>query len=106
MGISNLVGRNLLKLAVSYEWINGMNWFFLCWYKFKKAESYFNNFCMGVVKSGPDSWARGTLKYAVSQWIYELSWIFDNSDNSTAIFFVLMVNPILLLYILNASHPL
>ena len=72
MGISNLAGRNLLKLAVSYEWINGTNWFFLCWYKFEKAESYFNNFCMGVVKSGPDSWARGTLKYAASQWI--LNW--------------------------------
>ena len=29
--------RKTLKLAVSHEVINGINWFLVCWYKFRKV---------------------------------------------------------------------
>ena len=35
-------GQATLKLAVSKELIDGMNWFFAWWCKFRKAKSYFN----------------------------------------------------------------
>ena len=41
-----------LKLAVSQKWIDGMDWFLACWYKFKKVEGYFNDFWLGQVKNG------------------------------------------------------
>ena len=37
-------GHGTLKLAVSQEQIDGMNWFFAWWCKFRKAKSYFNDF--------------------------------------------------------------
>ena len=30
-------GHGSLKLALSQEWIDRMNWFFACWHKFRKA---------------------------------------------------------------------
>ena len=35
-------GGRTLKSAVSHEELNGINWFLLCWYKFRKTLSYFN----------------------------------------------------------------
>ena len=32
-------GHGILKLAVCQEWNDGMNWFYACLYKFRKAES-------------------------------------------------------------------
>ena len=40
-----------LKLTVSEEWIDEMNWFFACWCKFKKAKSYFTDFWVGMIKN-------------------------------------------------------
>ena len=37
-------GHKTLKLALSQEEINGINWFLMCWYKFRKGKSYFNSF--------------------------------------------------------------
>ena len=45
-------GLRALKLAVSQEAINGINWFLVCWYKFRNAESFFNNLWKVVVKNG------------------------------------------------------
>ena len=42
-------GHRTLKLAVSQGEINGKTDFFVCFYKFRKAKSYFNTF--GVPKS-------------------------------------------------------
>ena len=72
-------GHGTLKLAVSQEWINRMNWFYACWCKFRKTKSYFSDFWVGklemetleILKNG----VLETLKSAVSQeWVYELSW--------------------------------
>ena len=67
-------GHGTLKLTVSQEWIDGMNWFFACWCKFRKAKSNFNDFWVDVVKIGCGHLVHETLKSA--EWVYELSWFF------------------------------
>ena len=40
-------GYSNLKLTVSQEWTSWVNWFIPCWYKFRKAESCFNDSLVG-----------------------------------------------------------
>ena len=56
-----------LKLVVCQGEMNGINWFLVCWYKFRKAKSYFINFLVVVVKNGPGLLGPGTLKFAALQ---------------------------------------
>ena len=67
-------GHGTLKLAVSQEWIDAMNWFLACWWKFKEVKSYSNDFWVGLVKNGHGHLVHETLKSA--EWVYELSWFF------------------------------
>ena len=60
-----------IELGISQEWIDGMDWFFACWYKFKKAISYF---WVGLVKNGCGHLFHETLKSA--EWVYGFSWFF------------------------------
>ena len=68
MGVSrNGCGQSdhrALKLAVSQERIDEMNRFFAWWCKFKKAKSYFNDFWVGLVKTGCSQLVYETLKSA------------------------------------------
>ena len=57
-------GHRTLKLAVSQERMDGMNWFFAWWCKFKKAKSYFNDFWVGLLKNGHGHLVHETLKSA------------------------------------------
>ena len=67
-----------LKLAVSPEGLNGINWFLVCWYKFRKAKSCFNKFLVVVVKNVCGFLGQGTLKFVVShEWIDEINWFFQ-----------------------------
>ena len=50
-----------LKLAVCQGEMSGINWFLVCWYKFRKVKSYFNNF-LALVKNGRGFVCFGTLK--------------------------------------------
>ena len=53
MGVATLVsGHRALKLTLSQKWTDEINWFFACWYKFRKAKSWFNDFWMGLLKKG------------------------------------------------------
>ena len=71
-------GHRTLRLTVSQEWINGMNWYFACWCKFRKAKSYFNDFWVGMVRNGHSNLVHETLKSAVSkEWLYEFSGFFS-----------------------------
>ena len=73
----DLCDHRTLKLAVSQEGMNGINWFWVCWYKCRKAKSYFNNFCVVKIKSGHGFLGFGTLKSVVSQErIDKMSWCF------------------------------
>ena len=73
IGVATLVSW-LLKLAVSQVGLNGINWFLVWWYKSKKAKSYFNNFCVVVVKTVCGLLGLETVKSDVSQeWIDEMS---------------------------------
>ena len=81
-------GLRSLTLTVSQEWADGMNWFFACWWKFRKAKSNFNDVWVDVVKIGLGHLVHETLK------VYELSlffacWLWCN--NFTA---VLLVRPL------------
>ena len=65
-------------LTVYQKLTDGINWFFACWYKSRKAKIWFNDFWMGMVKNGHDLLVQETLKSAVSwEWIYKLSWLFE-----------------------------
>ena len=44
----------------------GMTWFFACWCYFRKAESYFSDFWVDLVKNGHSHLVHETLKPAVS----------------------------------------
>ena len=71
---SGLLRLGSLKSAVSQESIYKMSWFFACWYKFRKAKSYFDNYWLGIIKNGWGFRDHGTLKSGVShKWFDELS---------------------------------
>ena len=71
-------GHGTLKLTVSQEWVDWMNWLFTCRCKFRKAKSYCTDFWVGMVKNGVAIYLiHGTLKFAVSyKWVYELNYFF------------------------------
>ena len=52
-------GLSTQKLAVC-QGIDGINWFLVCWCKFRKAQSYFNSFCIVVLKN---VWSFRSLKF-------------------------------------------
>ena len=67
----------ILKLASSQEGNNGINWFWMSLYKFRKAKSNFRKFWVIVVKSGWELLGCETLESAISQdWKAEMSWFF------------------------------
>ena len=67
-----------IKYAVSQEWIDEMNWFFACSYKFRKAKSYFDNYWVGMVRNGQGLLDLETLKSGVShKWWDEWSRLFE-----------------------------
>ena len=65
----NQPGHKTLKLTVSQELVDGMNWFCACKCKFKKAKSNFNDFWVNVVKIGHGHLVHETLKSA--EWVFE-----------------------------------
>ena len=55
------------KIAVSQEWIDGINWFYAYWYNFRKVKSYSSDFWVSEFKNWWDLLFHWTLKSAVSQ---------------------------------------
>ena len=43
-----------LKLTVSQEWVDGINWIFACWYRFTKIKSWSKIYWVSLVKNGCD----------------------------------------------------
>ena len=70
---SGQFGHRTLKLTLSQEWIDGMNWYFACklW-----LQSYFNDFLVGRVRNGHVYLNHETLKSVSKEWVYELNWFF------------------------------
>ena len=74
----------------SKERINEMSWFCACWYKFKKAKSYFDNYWVYIVKNEWGLIDHGTLKSGAShKWFDKLSRLIEwflhaDSDSLTA----------------------
>ena len=72
------LGLGTLKSAVLQELIDEMSWFFPCWYKFRKAKSYFNNYWLNMVKNWPGFRDHGSLKLDVShKWFDKLSRVIE-----------------------------
>ena len=97
-------GNGTLNLAVLQEWLDGMNWFFACWCKFRKAKSYFNDFWVGLVKNGWSHLIHETLKYV--KWVHGANFLHADCDaiilldqHHTFYFWLLNVN-LLQLYLL------
>ena len=75
-------GHSSLKLAVSQDWNDEMNWFFAWWCKFRKAKSYFNDFWVDQVKNGCGHLVHETLKFVrVSLWIELISCMLTMTKN-------------------------
>ena len=55
-----------LKLIVSQEWTDGINWFFACWYSFTEIKRWLKIFGASMVKNRFDQSDDGTLKFTVS----------------------------------------
>ena len=71
-------GHMTQKSTVSQERINGINWFLVCWWKFRKAWSYVNKFWMLVFKNGCGLLGLfGSLKSVSREWMNEMSWFFS-----------------------------
>ena len=73
----SLSGYETLESAVSQEWIAEMSWFFVCWYKFRKAKSSFNNYWVGMVKTGLDLLDHETIKSGVFHKFEQIDWSDD-----------------------------
>ena len=64
-----------LKLTLSEEWTNGINWFFAYWCRFTTVKSWSKIHWVGMVKNGCDQSGIGILKLTVSQnWTDEITW--------------------------------
>ena len=79
-------GHRNLKLTVSQDWIERINWFFACRSKLQKAKSYFNYFWVAVVKylRPFSSWDPNIC--CILKWVYELRliftcWLWWNNNN-------------------------
>ena len=88
-------GHGTLKFAVSQEWINEMSWFFACWYKFRNAKGYFDDYWVAIVKNEWGLIDHRTHKSGVPlKWFDELSRLIEqflHVDND-GIIFSLMTN--------------
>ena len=77
-----------LKLTVSQEWADRINWFFACWYKFMKVKMQLKIF-------GCDQSGDGTIKLTVSEeWtdgITDFLHVYTKIKNWSKIFWVGMV---------------
>ena len=76
MGVTNLVSGLNIKLIVSQELIDGINWFFACCYDFIQIKRWLKSFGVSMVKNGCDQYGDGTLKLTVSEEWTDGIWFF------------------------------
>ena len=53
----------ILKLTLSEEWTNWINWFLACWCRFITVKNWSKIYMVGMVKNGCGQSGHGTLKY-------------------------------------------
>ena len=68
--VCGILSLGFLKSALSQEWIDEISWFFACWYKIRKAKSYFDNYWLCMVKNWWGLIDHGTLKLGVSHYLF------------------------------------
>ena len=52
-----------LKLMVSQEWVDGINWIFACWYRFTKIKSWSKIYRVSLVKNGCDQSSQSKINF-------------------------------------------
>ena len=82
--VKNVYGKSVhktLKLTVSEEWTDGINWFFACWYRFTKTKSWSKYF-----------WGRHGQKWLwlVCSQDYKTDWISKTNRRNKVIFCMLV----------------
>ena len=97
MGLVSLV-IGLLKLTVSEEWTDGINWFFTYWFRFTGIKIWFKIFCVGMVKNWCGQYGHLTLKLTLSKkqadgmnWFFECMYKFRYAKSWFKDFWVSMV---------------
>ena len=65
-----------IKLTLSEEWTNGINWFLVCWWRFITVKSWLNIYWVGMVKNVCGQSGHETLKLTVQNWTEEITWFF------------------------------
>ena len=66
-----------LKLTLSQDWNDGINWFFTCWYNFTQIKRWLKIFVLSIGKNGCGQSGDGTPKLTVSEeWIDGVNWFF------------------------------
>ena len=58
---------SVLKSTIFLEKNDEISWFFVCWYKYIKINSWLENFWVNFVKNGCGQSGHGSQKLAVSQ---------------------------------------
>ena len=72
-----------LKLTVSEEWTDGMNWFLACLYRFTKIKSRSKFFLVDIVKNVCDQSGHGSLKLlSLAYWLFACWYKFKKAKSS------------------------
>ena len=81
------------KTAISQELINGINWFFACWYKFREDKSYFSDFWAGAVKSVRILLVNRTLslRYPKNEFINWAGFLHADNDAITLVSLIILL---------------
>ena len=96
--VNKLIFGVLVKIQKTHrsqEWIDEISWFFACWYKFRKVDSYFDYYWVGIVRNGWSLIDHRTLNSDVShKWFDELNRLIERflHVHSAGIIFGLMTN--------------
>ena len=68
----------ILKLTLSEEWIDGVCWYFACWYNFTQIKRWLEIFGVSMLKNECGKSGGGTLKLTVSEeWTHGINWFFS-----------------------------
>ena len=82
-----------LKLTVSEEWTDGINWFFACWYRFTKIKSWSKIFWVGIVENRYGQPGQRTLSWlSLVYWFFKCWYKFRKAKSWFNNFWVALVN--------------
>ena len=93
-------GDGTLKLTLSEEWTNGINWFFACWCRFITVKSWSKFYWVGMVKNGCSNYMNRVDYFNVDFLVRLISYslIFKCQGSTAVVLLVLFFIYIFILY--------